>query len=332
MYNMRNKFCIGLISILFLPSCRQMGTQLLVRDLEKNASISQLSDSTFFSDIRSIFYYDDKYYIAEYNRDNILILNNNLDLERSLGNKGRGPGELMGVSHLFVRQDSIFVINDGKRTIEIFDYKGYLATIDAPQEIELSSDIRFCLLANDILLSSPNSNFSMSMFSFNSASIKWFGNLKKYKTQKETKIKNQRHIQVTEDKIIALSDCQPVLELYNIDGELLDVFDFRYIDFIAQLMLYVEKKEISENSYYQIFQDFYISGNQIFVLALSLDENEEVQCNRIIQFEMEDGSFFPKQILSLGHGWFGPICVGDGKILAYNQIETELTLFDYESD
>lgn len=329
---MKKKICISLIFILFITSCKQSGKQLHVRDLDKNNSIRQLSDSTFFSDIRSIFYHENKFFVAEYNRDNILILQNDLELVRSLGCKGKGPGELLGASHLFVRQDSIFIINDGKRTIEIFDYYGYLTTIDAPQELNLSSDIRFSMYKNDILLSSPNSNFSMSMFSFNSASIKWFGNLKKYKTQKETRIKNQRHIQVAEDKIIALSDCQPVLELYNIDGELLDVFDFRYIDFIAQLMLYVEKKEISENSYYQIFQDFYISGNQIFVLALSLDENEEVQCNQIIQFEMEDGSFFPKQILSLGHGWFGPICVGDGKILAYNQIETELTLFDYESE
>jgi len=313
-----------------MTSCNYHKDQLSIQKLKKDIFINQLSDSSFFSDIRSVSFYKNKFFISDYNRDNIFILNRKLELEKTLGNKGKGPGELLGASHLYLYQDSIFVINDGKRTIEVFNFNNYLTTINIPQPLSLSSDIRFCLHKGKILLTNFNSSSSISMLSFKSDSIIWFGNLKKFGTLKETKIKNKRHVQIMENNIIALPDCQPMLELYNMKGELLDVYEFRSIDFIDKFLLFTKKQKKSINSYYQLFPDFYVYGNQIFILALSVEKNNKLQCNKIIQFEMVDNSILPKNILSLGNGWFGPFCVAGKKILAFNQTNAELILYDYE--
>ncbi len=313
-----------------LSSCNFQGNKLPIQKIKKDISINQLSDSSFFSDIRSLCFYKNNFFVSEYNRDNIFILNSNLQLEKIIGNKGKGPGELLGASHLFLYKDSIFVINDSKRTIEVFGFKKHLRTINIPQGLSLNSDIRFCLQTGKILLTNFHSTNSISALSLSSDSIHWFGSLKKFKTQKETRIKNKRHLHTMGDRIISIPDCQSKIEIYNMRGEILLDYEFRNIDLVNKLLLFTEKQGNEINSYYQLFPDSYVYGNKIFILTLSVGKNDKLQCNKIIQFEEIDNRILPKKIFQLGNGWFSSICVTDEKILAYNQTASELILYDYE--
>ncbi|PIF06705.1 MAG: hypothetical protein CSA36_00485 [Draconibacterium sp.] len=313
-----------------ITSCNYHKGQLPIQKLKKDIFINQLSDSSFFFDIRSVFFYKNKFFISDYNRDNILILNRKLKLEKTLGNKGKGPGELLGASHLFIYQDHIFIINDGKKTIEVFGFNDYLRTINIPQSISLSSDIRFCLQEGKVLLTNFHLTSSICALSLGSDSILWFGNLKKFETQKETRIKNKRHLHVMGDRIISIPDCQSKIEIYNMSGEILLDYEFQNIDLVNQLLKFTEKQKQDINSYYQLFPDSYIFENKLFILTLSVGENDRLQCNKIIQFEMINNTILPKRIFHLGNGWFGPICVTGENILAYNQTNAELTLYNYE--
>jgi hypothetical protein len=144
---------ILVICTMIIQSCNHETEDLPKISLKIDTIINQLSDSTFFSDIRSLFYYNNKFFVSDYNRDQIFILDKDLRLIKTLGRKGNGPGEFSGVSHLYVRNDSIYAFNDYRRSIELYDTTGeYLKTIKPPSPIQLSSMERYFEYNNELYL------------------------------------------------------------------------------------------------------------------------------------------------------------------------------------
>ena len=105
----------------FLESCSSNDKKIQKIVLQEDIKIEEFSDSTFFSDIRSISYSDSFYYLTDYSRDQFFVLNQNFKLLKTLGQKGQGPGEFLGAAHLCVVGDSVFILNDMQKTFEVFD-------------------------------------------------------------------------------------------------------------------------------------------------------------------------------------------------------------------
>jgi len=327
---MKNLLCLTLLMIPLVMSCGNRGNELPIQALKKEKSIDRLSDSSFFSDIRSAAFHKGKFIISDYGQNKVIVLDSKLELEKTLGSEGKGPGELQGASQVCIYRDSIFIINDYKRTIEVFSPDNHVRTIEPPQSLGLSSFVRFCLHNDQIFLANYHPTASISALSLHSDSITWFGNLKKYGTERETRIKNKRNLHATAGRIIAVPNCQPKIEMYNMEGTLLSEFDARSIGLVNRYVQSIEKEKQGENSYSIIFFDSYVFENQLFVLTASLDENDEAQCNTIIHFEVANSEILPKQILLLGKGWFNPICANGEVILTINRKTDELSLYGYE--
>ncbi len=327
---MKKIIYLGVLLTFVFLSCNNEKEGLPTQKLKKDISIKEFSDSTFFSDIRSLFFYKDKFFASDYKRDNIFILDKNLKLEKTIGNKGRGPGELLGASQLFLYQDSIFIINDQRRTIDVFGYNNHLKTIKMPLGVDLHSAVAFSVYNDKILLSNCDSISSIASLSLKSDSVVQFGKLKQFRTPKETRIKNERHISVMGDRIIAIPDCQPNIEVYDMEGKLLLDYEFGDIELIKNLLRFTKSKKQAINSYYLITEYSYVYENKIFILTTSVDENDRMKSNTIIQFEMVDDKISPKKIFDLGNGWFNSFCVTGEKILTFNASNPELILYNYE--
>ena len=321
---------LGLLALFLMSllSCSSHDESLPVRQLKPERAIHQLSDSSFFSDIRSIVYYKDRYFLTDYERDNIFILNKNLELEKTLGRKGKGPGELLGSSQLGLYHDSIFVSNDYKRTIEVFNDTIHLQTLHIPKSLYMKLGLRLGMKDEKIFVSSYNGRNCISGISLHSDSILSFGDLKPYRTPRETRIKNGRHIQVMGNRIVAVSVCRPEMEIYNLSGVKVGAYNYGEIPLVRAFMQYVDRQPKEEDSYDRLASDIYASGNKIFILTLSIGKEGNRHCNTIIEFELADDHIVPVQILDLGNGWFGPICVSNDKVLAYDQRVATLTLYD----
>ena len=67
---------IILLYILSFYSCKNGGTKIDEIRLEKISEINQLTDSSFISDIRSICHYNKTFYLTDYKRNQIILLNN----------------------------------------------------------------------------------------------------------------------------------------------------------------------------------------------------------------------------------------------------------------
>ncbi|MCG8307103.1 MAG: 6-bladed beta-propeller [Cytophagales bacterium] len=297
--------------------------------LKIDTLIQQLTDSTFLSDIRSIHYSNNRFFISDYKRDQIIILDNDLRLLKALGRKGRGPGELLGVSQLFVNNDTIFSLNDGKRSIELFDTNKYLKTIRPSTSVRLDARYRFFTYESDIYFAIANESFSICKYNLLSDSVFNFGEVKQFRTPKETRIKNHRHLLKYRDFLIAVPNCQPVIEMYGLDGELLDQFDLSDIHLVNDLLVYVKSQELAENSYVVFFSDAYIYKDRLLIQILTIGGNNKPSNNKILELKVTPSDIQPQRILNLGKGWFEPICVTENHIVAFKS-NMELVRFIYE--
>jgi len=299
--------------ILCFYSCKNEAIKIDEVRLEKISEINQLTDSSFISDIRSICYYNETFYLTDYKRNQIILLNNELKLLSFLGSRGKGPGEFLGAAHLYIDNDSIYVLNDGKKTIEVFGKNSHIKTITPPTSTRVSSRHRFVKFKNNFYVSSTGND--KSILRFNSQNkIKRFGLVKKYGSAKETNIKNKKQLVKYKKYIIGISDNRPKIEMYDIEGNIISEFNYGYIKILEQTIDYIRNKQKRMNSYLMIVSDAYIYSNKLYLL-LRIRSNEKMTSNKILEIEIDETKFKPTRVLDLGLGWFNTFCISDNNQL-----------------
>jgi hypothetical protein len=320
-------FFVNSIVIVFI-SCNNNSIQIPTIKLNPVQSVSQFRDSVFLSGIRSIYFDNNTYYLTDYERNKIFVLNKDFELLKFFGEEGKGPRELLGASQIYVNEDSIYVYNDSKDALELFNNGNHIKTINLPYDINFNGDTRFFIRDHLIFMSNPNESSSISCFSIDGILLKNFGDIKKYQTDKETIINNFKHVCFYNDNILAVSDCNPNIEMYKMNGEKIAEYDFSCLPMVKKLMKFTGRQSLSSNSYYVIISDIYIFKNKLFLLTLSVNKKNKIEANKILQFEIKEQTLEPTKILDLGKGWYSPICVSQDYIIAFNQTTSELTKYN----
>ena len=317
------------IIICILESCDNKTIKEVV--LKENINIDEFSDSTFFSDIRSICFSDSLYYATDYSRDQVFVLDKNFKLIRTLGNKGQGPGEFLGAGHLNINNDSVFVINDMKKTFEIFNNLEHIGTVTYADGTRPNSNYRF-FEYNGCLFYNPSvSQYSICKYNFNSKKVDFFGNIIKYNTAKETRIKNHRHILRYNNRIIAVPDCQPIIEVYDFEGKFLNSVDFSNLKPVAEMLKFILGTEQKENTYYGFNKDVVVYKNSLYILILTAGIDNKPKSNSILEFKIVGNNFVPSNLYHLGDGYFNTINVSEQGIETYNTRMNQLKRYKYET-
>lgn len=314
---MKKTYLLLIFSICFIfCSCKKQKNIIENFSLKNDTTINQLSDTSFIWDVRSMHF--DKYlYLTDYKRDQIIVLDNKGNFIRSIGTKGQGPGEFLGASHLFVINDTIFVANDGKRCIEMYkDYK-YLRTINLPKNINLSSEYRFFYKNEKIYLTSLSASNSIASFDINTGLIKYLGKSVEFGTAKQTEIRNKRHLFSFKNFLIAVSDNMPIVEKYDLAGNLLESFDYSDIQEVDHVLNYFKKNDEEQNSYYQLVTDAYLNNNNLYILLLTV-KNNTVFSNTVLTIDVNT-KMHTQEICNIGKGWFSSIGIEDDSMWAFNQ-------------
>lgn len=316
---MKKTYLLLVFSVCFIfYSCNKQKNNIENISFKNDTIISQLSDTSFFWDVRSMQF--DKYlYFTDYKRDQIIVLDNKGNFIRSIGTKGRGPGEFLGASHLFVINDTIFVANDGKKSIEMYSKYKHLRTINLPNEIIISSEYRFVYKNNIIYLTSLSNSNSIASYDINNGVIKHFGKSVEFGTAKQTKIRNKRHLFSFKNFLIAVSDNMPIVEKYDLAGNLLESFDYSDVQEVDHVLNYFKKEKEEQNSYYQLVTDAYLNNNNLYILLLTV-KNNTVFSNTVLTIDVNTRIHI-KKIGNIGKGWFSSICIEDDSMWAFNEEE-----------
>lgn len=304
-------FCV----LCAVASCSD-SNEIGVFKLRKTVEVNQLSDSTFLTDVRSIRNYKEKFYLTDYSRNQIIILDKTLKLINTMGSTGKGPGEFLGADQLYIEEDTIYVMNDGHRTIEVFDRVKHLKTIKFPNSIKLAADKKFVKSDEYFYLSKVDVDGSVCKYGFDKI-VKQFGLIENYKSEKETFIKNQKHILKYKNNIISVSDNKPKLEMYTTSGDLVYKLDYGNIELVDNTMDFIEKQTLTENSYYEFVSDAYVFSNKLYLLILTHD-GQKMFSNKVLEFDINDVGFTVSRILDLGDDWFESICASNDILMASN--------------
>ncbi len=328
MFMKKITFFVDIIIGFVFISCNNNSIEIPVIKLNPLTNINQFEDSIFVSGIRSIYFEDKYYYLTDYERNRVFVLDENLNLLKSFGKGGKGPGEFLGAAHIYANNDIIYIHNDGKKTFELFKYGDHIKTIQLPYDMYLNCDMRYAIKDNTLYISNPNKYSSISKVSTKGVVLKNFGEIREYQTEKETIIKNFKHICFYRDNILSVSDCNTIIETYNMKFEKIHKYNYSEIPIVKKLLNAIQKEKFEKNSYFRIVSDIYVNENKLYLLIASIGENGKKVNNKILQFEIKDKVLKPLNILDLGEGWFGPICVSKNSVVSFNHKTSELIKYD----
>jgi hypothetical protein len=304
------------IAIINSSCIHQSTTQLNNVVLTKVTETDMFGDSTYFSQIMSMFWAE-TIYIPDYKRDQIIEVDTMNQVINTIGSRGSGPGELLGASNLFVKNDTIYIINESKQCFEIFDKTQYIGSIRSPG---LFGDRRFSVVDGNIICASLSEHHSLKIINTRKDSVFFFGNLsergKKY---------NGKHIWTDERFIYAISELEPIIDRYLFNGEFVDKYDFRNIEPIKTLMTYSDRN-LPQNSYRVLVPDVYMYKDLLYLLIVTRD-GDKSNCNTLLVINVKKMEAVKLITLNERGSWFESFCVKDNILIAFNLPKASLLKF-----
>lgn len=323
---MRKLYC--LVLLLSFVACQTRSSKEIKSQLVVLKTIEEFSDSTFFSDVHGVFAYEKGVLLTDYKRDQLFVLDKDLDLVSTIGQKGQGPEEFLGASHLFYNGDLVFIENEMKRAFEIFTKEGqYKGNIPHKR---IAPQTRFFEYEGAIYYSPDSDEFAICKLDIKSKTMEMFGEVEPYRTKRETRIKNGRHLLHGQNKILGIREAKPIIELYDFKGKVLLHKDFSDVESVADFVKFDKLKPIKENSYYVYNSDAYIAGNDLYVLIATVGEKggkKRPESNTVLHFQLSDKAIVYKETLVLGRGWYRKLCVMGNNLIAFNGSESKLEEF-----
>ena len=314
---------VGIIFFLLtVVSCNQSRVATKGVSLSPVLEIDQFSDSTFFSDIRSMYAYQDRVYVSDYTRSQVMVLNNNGILISTVSSQGQGPGELIGPSSLFVHDDTLYVYDD-KRKISVFYKDKYLRSFDVPTGL---GGTRFGLSGKHVIVANLEHPNSLAIVDTHTDSIVHFGQMFDFRSIERNRLRNGRFVLIQDSFVYAVSDNQPIVEKYSLQGNFIDSYDYSDVKIVNEKLSYVQRMPEEEKSYYILVNDCYLQNNKLYLLLVTRKE-DRMQSNIVLEMDITRTMQVDK-IYNLGEGWFKSICGMSDCLWAFNR--TKATLVKYK--
>lgn len=318
---MRDKYVIIFLLFvsLMITSChdnniKDIGEEFLIRD----TVITQFSDSSYFSDIRSMQIDNNRIYLTDYHRNQVIILNEKGQFAKSIGDEGRGPGELLGAADLFVDNDTIYVFNDSGRSFELYGLSyGHIKKINFPVNSSFRSTQRFTVKNGRIYISSPSHNTSIAALGINSDTYNVFGRIIEFDSDIKTRVQNSRHLVVKDSIIYAISRTLPIIEKYNLDGKLISIYDFSSVKYVQKRLDFVTAQVSPPNVSHILVSDIYLYEDKLYLLIVSND-SEKSNSNKVLVMDLSTNKIIPEKIYNLGEDRYGSIAANKNSLWAFS--------------
>ena len=304
--------------------------KILEKNLRSDIVKSDLSDGSFLSRAHRLIYKNGKLYMSETNRQQIIVFDENLNLLNTIARQGKGPNEVGFISDFSVKGDTVSVKD--KVGLRIQNYKSGGAYIKSVNIQGISTEINLShnfLYSNDILTIASKKDSALVRYDFSSGKpslINEFGKRYKFPTLNQNMYWNNRYVDIINDNIVAISDCQPFIELYNMDGKLLNKYDFSYIPIIEKVVKSINSRPVVKNMIYMMAAGYSIQGNDLYILFNT--RNPSYRRNKIIKFSLDGNKFTPEVIYTLPGSVYSGVAVGGKYLYAFNYHTSSICRFE----
>lgn len=316
--------------ILFLYLLLSLGTNCMgestIIDLYPIASVDQLPDSSFISTISSMIKTTNRYYFADYKNNRVISLNKNLMDLLTVGVQGKGPGEFLGISQLYFENERLWAIDDGGRRVNIYNSKlEFQSSFHIPNQVST----RFFMKDNNCYLSTPFEKKPISVFNKDRKLINKFG--KWYNGKKFNR--NERHLIINNNMIIAVLLTKPIVEIYSLDGVFQYDINFQDNEFVKSRLDYSNKyykKNNGSRVIVKMFSDAYVE-NEILYLLLITDADEKIRSNTVLSIPVDKINIKKVKAYKLNEGiWIKSIMIDNNKLFGFDHETGRILIYDIE--
>lgn len=276
------KILYSLIATFLIYSCDSLEKDIKIQDVVPDKTISALSDSSYFSVLKSLVWSNERLLSSETERSQVFVMNEDLELINTIGRAGRGPQEMSDINYFCVYKDTIIIKDPGNDRMQFFDFKGnhlgYIKGVSTSPANYLSKFV----YENGMFVTTAKNDSAIVIFNPITGDATKFGKRYDFNSEIQNRIRNDRFILKGNNTIISVSDNQPFIESYDSKGNLLNRNDYSNIHLIREELIDISKQKISERSYAIIVADCNIYKDNIFLLINSYKDG--FCCNIVLRF------------------------------------------------
>jgi hypothetical protein len=174
-------------------------------------------------------------YVSDYTRNQMMVLNDEL-LIATVSSRGEGPGQLLGASSLIVRNDILYIHDEVKKEIIVFSRGKYLRSVKVPSGFD--GGTCFGLSGRRFIVTDFQQPHSLAFVNLDTDSVTYFGQIFDFHSPVKNRIRNDRFVFTQGSFIYAVSNNQPVIEWYDLQGNFVDSYDYSNVAEVKNKMLY----------------------------------------------------------------------------------------------
>lgn len=314
---MKYRNVLNLLIVLLFVGCVSAEEDFTAVQLVDDLRIEQLPDSSFFIGVRSVFIDQNKVYMADSELNQVIVFDENGSFFSSVGQLGRGPGELLGPGQLYIYNDTLFVFSGGKHALDLFINGQFVKTIPFLDLKGRYIGGRFFVDSQNIYISMVDLDGCIAVIPFNNLKEnRSFGQLFPFNTDKQTIVQNHRQIFLHNNTVLSISLTQPRVERYSKEGILLEDFSFENLELLKPRIQEAQAQISKENLTVNLVGDAYLFNDLLYLLLYHSD-NDKVYSNKILLIDLSGESMKLKKLLDLGPGWYTAIGVSAENIWAF---------------
>jgi hypothetical protein len=250
-------------------------------------------DNPSFGRINSVARYGKVFFLTDIADAQVFCFDSNYDFKYRFGDKGKGPGELLQPGSLFVLNDTIYVYESSKQSLQLYDLKGeYLESFKLP--LGFNSAERFFLDSSLVLYGSIKSGPKPIIIkNLKTGDIIKTGN--NYNNVQANALAGFHFLDMDKNHLIVVAMFRPLLYKMNKEGFMIDSLDlasfklFEDHNYAIELLTSNQSSHSSFTFFY--FKDAAVFNSRLFVLAYFLKPNEPVYdgTSKLIEFSFDNG-------------------------------------------
>ncbi len=279
--------------------------------------ITELPDSSFFSDLRQLTVSGERIYALDIDRRQVLSLDKKFEDLWLFGNGGRGPAELLAPFSFTLHGDNVLIHDFPAQAIKAYSKEGF----QYKRELDFTPyDYRWYERGGKFWMPLRDSDSLIVRSSPEGDEL--FGKLRRFGSDKKTSIMNGCCVLDNDGEPLIVYRMQPYARQYSSVGKLKREIDLSGVEFYRQNMAYIASKPTQENSAYILHQDAVISESRLFLLCPRYGEQYRV--DRILEVDIPSGR--PVRVIRLPEGVYGSIALDEDTIYAFNSKRCSLDM------
>ncbi len=315
-----------ILIILFLYSCiNNEMVHYQTFQLSAENSMSIYPDSTFFSDIRCMKYHNNKLYLLDAQRADVVVLDSCFKNMQTLNIKGRAKNELLMPFRFNIHNDTIFVVDFGSMSLKYLNDNGVIGHSDLPKT--KIRDSHFAVTDSSIIFpASSNNGTFVEVSKANSDDYNHYGDLEQIGTDLRNRIWSNANILSSDEYLILAYLALPHIDIYDIKTKkIIQRKDLSSIPFMAKNLDAIESEKFTENQSPTIIVDACVYEDDLFALYSNYSGGKYAS-NIVVRFSLS-GKLVIKAIYTLPGVLYESICVSPTHLFAFNSSANEVQTF-----